>query len=578
MVAFRLIASNLPSVRTTVDGIELTVTKVSVSDAIDGRIPLRDVSAATGVGMSLPASLLDAIGVERALVLVASLPASAAPAGAPVTQVEGAVSISLKSVEDGLALSVTGLPDPIVIDLLNESDGLACAYFDRAALEWSSEGMATTRRADGALRCATARFTVFGAMLKGILSSLERSQASLLSAESYAELWTGDWSGSAGSVLLRGVMLLSRARATSGASGRAAGARRGPVACPTTRANGCRAETGAPRVALLGAERASATKVLRVFFCLEGPSRSAVGTEDLAAAGAPRAAPPRADRACVAEALREQFCEKWSDGSVATVGATRLQLHRQGPAVGQLQSARQAVQQGAKAYCEELLQGAFLEVVSIVAKCVDGARQAVEVFVIFARELLRGNFSLEDLAEMLAERNATNQVFASRLVHPGDVDFLLSPEGVALRAFAGLAAEGGVAKAERRRDVLSEVVGRARAARESSPRRRRSRCHAARALMLSFLINCPVGAGRLLFSLLRALAVTGPALRARRRARRRVRGCKGGILRLLARAGSLGKGVGRLAPRTREKLRSAWVEFAIRLAERFRNISPRRDI
>jgi len=533
IVAFQLIASNLSSITTTIEGIELTVTKASVSDAIDGRIPLPDVSAATGVEVGLPASLFDAVGVERALVLAANLPASAVPAGAPGMQVEGAISITLKSVEDGSTLSVTGLPDPIFIDLPNVSDGLACAYFDEAMLEWSSEGMATTRRADGTLRCATTHLTVFGAILKGFVSSLECSQASLLSAESYVELWTGDWLDSAGSVLLQCVMLLYiamllTAHACDVRDERAGrwGTRefvvpelaREPVACPTTRADGYHTETtGVPPVTLLGAERANVTEVLRKHFCLESSSCRAVGAEDRAAAGAPRTVPRGADHTPVTEALRKEFCKKRSDGSVASsqssqghaVAATSS-MASYTTAVGSLQSARQAVQQDTKASCEELLQGALLEVVSIVTKCVDGVRQTVEVFVSFVWELLRGNFGLKDLAKTLAEWNATNRVCASLLMHPRDVDFLLSPEvqkeleppapgeldseGAALRTLAGSAAEGGVAEAKRRHDMLAEMVGRVRAARESALRRRRSRCHAARTLMLSFLINCPVGA------------------------------------------------------------------------------------
>ncbi|CAK0842218.1 unnamed protein product, partial [Prorocentrum cordatum] len=353
-VAFQLLASNVSSITTTINGIGLIVAKASVSDAIDGRTPLPDASASTS------------------------------------TQVEGAISISLKSVEDGSTLSVTDLSDTIVIDLPIVSDGLDCAYFGEAVLEWSFEGMATTRSADGTLRCATTHLTVFGAMPKGILSSLERSQASLLSAEPYEELCMSDWSDSAGTLVLRGVVSLYLAMMLTARACDVRDERAGrwgtkefvvpelaqePVACQTTRADGYYAETGAPPVALLGAERANVTKVPRKHFRLEGSSCSAAGTEGRAAVGAPRAAPPGADHALGTAALRWQFCKKWSDGSVASSRGHAVAALSSGTsyttAVGSLQSARQAAQQDTKASCEELLQGAPLEVVSIATKCVE---------------------------------------------------------------------------------------------------------------------------------------------------------------------------------------------------------------
>lgn len=101
----------------------------------------------------------------------------------------GAGGSEVKLTVDGSTLLVAGLANPILIDLPNVSSGLVCGYFDEDAMEWTSKGLATTPLGtDGTLQCAVTHLTLSGARLKGFISELESSLATLLSAEFYDEL------------------------------------------------------------------------------------------------------------------------------------------------------------------------------------------------------------------------------------------------------------------------------------------------------------------------------------------------------------------------------------------------------
>jgi hypothetical protein len=434
MAALQLIASNLSSITTTIGGLEVTVVKASVDDAVDGFLSLPDVSAATAVDISLPTSLFDALGVESALVVAANIPALAVPTGAAGTQVEGTISISVKSDTNASSLSVTGLADPILIDLPNVSGGLVCGYFDEDTLEWTSEGITTAPGADGTLRCATTHLTVFGAILKGFLSALECSQASLLSTESYEELWAGDWSDSLGSVPLFGVIFIYFAMLL------------------TAHAYDVRDE----RAGLWGTREFLVPEFVAPEVLDGGPMTPVVSDH------AVPAAPSEVSPADAATELERKGSRKGTNGTVSAAEGSRAGTNGSvGAAVAKTVSrvsdgANEAVSEGAKESCEEMLQNMIVEVFSAVTSCVGGAKQAVEAFVVFAWEFLRGDVKLSDVRKMVAARNARRQVSASLLMHSDDLDFLLSDEvwkelevpapdeldegGAPLRTLAGTAA------------------------------------------------------------------------------------------------------------------------------------------
>jgi len=460
------IASNQSSITVVVGGLEVTVTKASVSDAVDGFLSLPGVSAATGVDVSLPTSLFAALGVESALVVAAGIPASAVPAGSAGTAVEGAISISLKSGSDGATLSVTGLVDPILIDLPNVSSGLSCAYFDEDAMEWTSEGLTTVLGPGSTLRCASTHLTLFGAILKGFLSTLECSQANLLSAEAYEQVWAGDWSDSLGSVLLYvGVFLFLTMLLTA-------------------------------HVFDVRDERAGHW-----------------GTKEFIVPEPVVAPPPVEEEAVAGEPITSVVSDR-TPGATAVSPDRAVTRKRTGStvmtAVLSLKAASIGTHEGAKESCTGMLQDTVVEIFSSLTKCAAGVQAAVEVLVVFSWDLLSGNVSLADVKRMLAERSATHQVCATLLMHEDDVEFLLSPEvqreleapapgeldddGAPLRTLAGTAAEAGDGPAKRRHDLLLGMVTRVRAHMEVALQRRRSSCHTARMAALSFCIHCPVGA------------------------------------------------------------------------------------
>jgi len=466
MAALQLLASNLSSITTTIGGIEVTVAKASVADAVDGFLSLPGVSAATGVDISLPTSLFAALGVDSAVIVAANLPASAVPAGAAGTTVEGAISISLKSGSDGATLSVTGLVDPILIDLPNVSSGLSCAYFDEDAMEWTSEGLTTVLGPGSTLRCASTHLTLFGAILKGFLSTLECSQANLLSAEAYEQVWAGDWSDSLGSVLLYvGVFLFLTMLLTA-------------------------------HVFDVRDERAGHW-----------------GTKEFIVPEPVVAPPPVEEEAVAGEPITSVVSDR-TPGATAVSPDRAVTRKRTGStvmtAVLSLKAASIGTHEGAKESCTGMLQDTVVEIFSSLTKCAAGVQAAVEVLVVFSWDLLSGNVSLADVKRMLAERSATHQVCATLLMHEDDVEFLLSPEvqreleapapgeldddGAPLRTLAGSAAEAGGDEARRRHDMLAEMVDRVQAARRRALQGRRSWCHAARVVALSFAISCPVGA------------------------------------------------------------------------------------
>jgi len=478
------IASNQSSITVVVGGLEVTVTKASVSDAVDGFLSLPGVSAATGVDVSLPTSLFAALGVESALVVAAGIPASAVPAGSAGTAVEGAISISLKSDTDGSTLSVAGLADPVLIDLPNISDGLACGYFDEDAMEWTSEGITTVVGAGGTLRCATTHLTIFGAILKGFLTSLECSQASLLSAEAYEELWAGDWSESLGSALLyTGVFLYVAMLLTAHAF-----------------------DVRDERAGHWGTKEFLIPEFVEDELLDCEPMTPVVSDNNMVPAS-----PPEASPSAEQEQKRSGVSRKLTNGSARAVVVAKGGARKVTKGARKVrEGGREASAEGAKESCEGMLQGAIVEIFSAVTNCAGGVTSAVEALVAFAWEFLRGNVTLADVRKMLAARNARHQVCASLLMHSDDLDFLLSPEverelevpapgaldddGAPLRTLAGTAAEAGDGPAKRRHDLLLGMVTRVRAHMEVALQRRRSSCHTARMAALSFCIHCPVGA------------------------------------------------------------------------------------
>ncbi|CAK0849116.1 unnamed protein product, partial [Prorocentrum cordatum] len=401
MAVMQFVSSNQSTLTVTIEGIEVTVVTADQDNVVDDCLFLPYVSNVTGVDIRLPTSLFDALGVESVLAVVAEVPPSAVPAGAGGSEVEGVISITLKSKVDGSTLSVTGLANPILIDLPNVSSGLVCGYFDEDAMEWTSEGVATTPLGtDGTLRCAVTHLTLFGAILKGFLSELECSQVTLLSAESYGELWTLDWSDSVGSVMLHAVLFMYLAMLLTAHACDVRDARAG---CWGT------ADFVVPeRVAGQVIDDEPMTPVVRDHAISAMSSGTSIGT----------------DSANVTLTLRQQYTTR-----VRTTGTKRTHSSGRGTdVVTQSRAVVDAVNEGSRESCGATLQSVLLEVCTSLAQSAEGVQTAMEMSVPFTWGCLSGRVGLADVGEVLAAWSAKQLACASLLMHTEDLDFLLGPE------------------------------------------------------------------------------------------------------------------------------------------------------
>lgn len=163
----------------------------------------------------MPASFFADVGVQDAVMVVTVFDPSEAAAmqrssssgtgtsASPPLEVKAAMNINVASLA-GDRISVNGLQEPISIAMpVNASDGMECAYWDEQQLVWSTEGMLPAgSSADGLLVCKTTHLSLFGAIIRGFISSFECSQVGLLNAEAISRIFEGDWWLSTGAIML----------------------------------------------------------------------------------------------------------------------------------------------------------------------------------------------------------------------------------------------------------------------------------------------------------------------------------------------------------------------------------------
>jgi len=84
---------------------------------------------------------------------------------------------------------------------------MRCAFWDAASGSWSEEGLYGASSAEGGpMVCATSHLTLFGAIFRGIATSIECSQLFLLNADSMREVLRGDWYRSLGAKVLWAIL------------------------------------------------------------------------------------------------------------------------------------------------------------------------------------------------------------------------------------------------------------------------------------------------------------------------------------------------------------------------------------
>jgi hypothetical protein len=198
-------SGNATTVSVTFRGIMVTAQLLN-PDSANGSLEVN--LAETGAEISIPLSLFSVLGDTDVVLLAAGISPSSFQAvqsdAAPA--VLSAISLNIASLGSGEFYNVSGLSDPIVISLPNATGDASCAYWDEEALVWRTDGVSDVSSVDGTLACATSHLTIFGAILKGFVSTFECSQARLISQEGYDELLKGEWLDSTGTILLWGFL------------------------------------------------------------------------------------------------------------------------------------------------------------------------------------------------------------------------------------------------------------------------------------------------------------------------------------------------------------------------------------
>lgn len=154
------------------------------------------------VVLALPASLLDALGVDSVLgvATVFDVPVldpleSQDETGVPVAGMQSGVNINLFS-EEGMPLNVSGLEDPILLTLPHASSRASCAFWKDEDMMWSFQGLMgnpLNKTSGQGLECQTRHLTFFGAIIKGFLMAVNCAQLQLLTIAAFKELFRGDW-------------------------------------------------------------------------------------------------------------------------------------------------------------------------------------------------------------------------------------------------------------------------------------------------------------------------------------------------------------------------------------------------
>lgn len=127
------------------------------------------------------------------------------PSGTGNSLEDGVGQLLIELQLPGGVANVSGLAEPIALTLPTAfDDSLTCAFWDEKAKRWSTEGVRVNPNSEpgGPLWCDTFHLSLFGAILKGIVSTLLCANFEMLTSKAMAELFKGDWYASIASILM----------------------------------------------------------------------------------------------------------------------------------------------------------------------------------------------------------------------------------------------------------------------------------------------------------------------------------------------------------------------------------------
>lgn len=113
---------------------------------------------------------------------------------------------------DGGKLNVSGLQQAIRFGLpVNYSLGLGCFFFDEDTGSWSNKGMglAGVTEAGGRLFCETTHLSIFGAIFRGIVTTLSCANFGLFNSEAVARISQGRWYAGRGAAVAWALLSLA---------------------------------------------------------------------------------------------------------------------------------------------------------------------------------------------------------------------------------------------------------------------------------------------------------------------------------------------------------------------------------
>jgi len=191
----------------------IVITEVSVE--ADGGSTIIEVG--DGLTAEVPESLFEALGVAnitQEVVVVASGQVSQTNVAVGdliisndgQTEVRTLLNLNFFSQDQGV-YSVSGLLEPIILTLPVDDARAICVWWDTSINDWSEEGITLLNFTGTHLVCATTHLTLFAAIIRGIVDTIECSQVTLLTSEGIRAIGEPEWAGRGLTWILWGLLI-----------------------------------------------------------------------------------------------------------------------------------------------------------------------------------------------------------------------------------------------------------------------------------------------------------------------------------------------------------------------------------
>jgi len=214
--AAALSASNKTSITTVQAGATISVHKINVSEVVSSSRSVNVSVPGSNVSVSLPASILQAVGVKDAVLSVTTYgnastavasSAKALPAGSTLASEPVSIRILVSNGSQDVNFTQK-FSQPVAIRLMSSRPaGANCAFWDEVEKRWSNRDVTTRVASDGSMICDTLHLTLFAAIISEFGTVLKCSNANVMTGEGLKAIGRGNWWISASAMFLWGVMI-----------------------------------------------------------------------------------------------------------------------------------------------------------------------------------------------------------------------------------------------------------------------------------------------------------------------------------------------------------------------------------